>query len=216
MVNDSVLRADIEAELEFEPSVDAANIGVAIKDGVATLTGHVSSYAQKAAAERAAGRVKGVRAVVEGIEVRLPFEVKHDDTEIAHRAADVLSWTVYLPANVVQAKVEKGWVTLTGEVDWQYQKEAAESAIRKLTGVIGVSDFITIRPHMTAGDVRDRIAQAYRRNADLESSGIKITVDGSKVTLSGRVKAWNERRIAENAAWAIPSVTEVVDNLIVS
>lgn len=216
MANDSALRADIEAELEFEPIVDSANIGVAVKDGVATLTGYVTSYAQKVAAERAAGRVKGVRAVAEEIEVRLPFEVKHDDAEIGRRAANVLGWTVYLPANAVHVKVEKGWVTLTGDVDWQYQKQAAESAVRKLSGVIGVSDLIKIRPHVTPGDVRERITEAYRRNADLESTGIKIAVDGGKVTLSGKVKAWNERRTAENAAWAIPSVTEVIDNLLVS
>ena len=216
MANDSALRADIEAELEFEPSVDAANIGVAVKDGVATLTGYVTSYAQKLAAERAAGHVKSLRAVAEEIEVRLPFEVKQDDAEIGKRAANVLAWTVYLPANAVHVKVEKGWVTLTGEVDWQYQKAAAESAIRKLSGVVGVSDLIKIRPHVTPGDVRERISQAYRRNAELESSGITISVDGGKVTLSGKVKAWNERRTAENAAWAIPSVTEVIDNLVVS
>jgi len=218
MANDSALRADIEAELEFEPIVDAANIGVAVMDGVVTLTGRVASYAHKVAAERAAGRVKGVRAVAEEIEVRLPFEVKHDDAEIGRRVADVLAWTVYLPANAVHVKVEKGWVTLTGEVDWQYQKGAAESAARKLRGVSGVSDLIKIRirPHVTSGDVRERITQAFRRNAELESSGITIAVDGGKVTLSGKVKAWTERRAAENAAWAIPSVTEVLDNLIVS
>lgn len=216
MANDSTLRADIEAELEFEPSIDAANIGVAVKDGVATLTGHVASYAQKRAAERATGRVKGVRAIAEEIEVRLPFEIRHDDAEIGRRAANVLAWTVFLPANAVHVKVEKGWVTLTGEVDWRYQKDAAESAIRRLSGVVGVSDQIKIRPHVTPGDVRERISQAYRRNAEIDSAGIKIAVDGGKVTLSGTVRAWSERRAAENAVWAIPSVTEVIDNLKVS
>lgn len=216
MANDLGLRKDIEAELEFEPTVDAANIGVAVKDGVATLTGHVTSFAQKLAAERAAGRVKGVRAVAEEIEVRLPFDVKHDDTEIGKRAANVLAWSVYLPANAAHVKVEKGWVVLTGEVDWQYQKVAAESAVRKLSGVVGVSNLIKVRSHVMPEDIHERIAQAYRRNAELESSSIRISVDGGKVTLSGKVKAWNERRIAENAAWAIPSVTEVIDNLVVS
>lgn len=216
MANDSALRSDIEAELEFEPSIDAANIGVAVKDGIATLTGYVTSYAQKLAAERAAGRVKGLRAVAEEIEVRLPFELKKDDAEIGKRAMNVLDWMVYLPANAVHVKVEKGWVTLTGDVDWQYQKTAAQSAIRKLSGVVGVSDLIKIRPHVTSGDVRERISEAYRRSADLESSGIKISVDGGKVTLSGKVKAWNERRAAENAAWAVPGVTAVIDNLVVS
>ena len=154
MNNNSALRADIEAELEFEPSLDAAGIGVAVNDGVATLTGHVASYAQKIAAERAASRVKGVRAFAEEIEVRLPFEVKHDDEEIARRAAHILEWSIYLPANTVRVKVEKGWIALTGDCDWQYQKEAAENAVRRLGGVIGVSNQIKIRPHVTAGDVQ--------------------------------------------------------------
>jgi osmotically-inducible protein OsmY len=216
MINSTTLRADIQAELEFEPSLDAAGIGVTVKDGVATLTGYVGSYAQKVAAERAASRVKGVRAVAEKIEVRLPFDVKHDDGEIARRAANVLAWSVFLPANTAHVKVEKGWVTLTGDVDWQYLKQSAESAVRRLAGVIGVINQIKIRPNVSAGDVQARIAQAYRRNAELESSGIKISVDGGKITLSGKVNAWHERRAAENAAWGISSVTEVVDNLIVA
>jgi len=216
MANDSALRADVEAELEFEPSLDASGIGVAVNGGVATLTGHVPSYAAKVAAERAAGRVKGVRAVAEEIEVRLPSDLRHDDEEIAKRAANIITWSVYLPANVVHVKVEKGWVTLTGETEWQYQKQSAESGIRNLSGVIGVSNLIKVKPHVTAGDVRDRIAQAYRRNAELDSSGVKIAVAGNKVTLSGRVSTWRERWAAENAAWAVPGVTEVTDDLFIS
>jgi len=216
MASDSALRDDIEAELEFEPSLDASGIGVAVNGGVATLTGHVPSYAAKVAAERAAGRVKGVRAVAEEIEVRLPSDLRHDDEEIAKRAANIITWSVYLPANVVHVKVEKGWVTLTGETEWQYQKQSAESGIRNLSGVIGVSNLIKVKPHVTAGDVRDRIAQAYRRNAELDSSGVKIAVAGNKVTLSGRVSTWRERWAAENAAWAVPGVTEVTDDLFIS
>ena len=216
MASDSALRDDIEAELEFEPSLDASGIGVAVNGGVATLTGHVPSYAAKVAAERAAGRVKGVRAVAEEIEVRLPSDLRHDDEEIAKRAANIITWSVYLPANVVHVKVEKGWVTLTGETEWQYQKQSAESGIRNLSGVIGVSNLIKVKPHVTAGDVRDRIAQAYRRNAELDSSGVKIAVAGDKVTLSGRVSTWRERWAAENAAWAVPGVTEVTDDLFIS
>jgi osmotically-inducible protein OsmY len=216
MASDSALRDDIEAELEFEPSLDASGIGVAVNGGVATLTGHVPSYAAKVAAERAAGRVKGVRAVAEEIEVRLPSDLRHDDEEIAKRAANIITWSVYLPANAVHVKVEKGWVTLTGETEWQYQKQSAESGIRNLSGVIGVSNLIKVKPHVTAGDVRDRIAQAYRRNAELDSSGVKIAVAGNKVTLSGRVSTWRERWAAENAAWAVPGVTEVTDDLFIS
>ena len=216
MSNDLTLRADIQAELEFEPSLTAAGIGVAVKDGVATLTGHVPSYFEKLAAERATGRVKGIRAIAEELEVRLPFSVKHDDEEIARRASAILEWGTFPSVKADHVKVEKGWVTLTGEVDWQYQKQSATAAIRRLAGVTGVSNLIAIRPHVTPGDVQDRISKAYKRNAELESAGIRVSVEGGKVSLSGKVRAWDDRRAAENAAWAIPSVTQVVDNLVVA
>ena len=216
MSNDLALRADIEAELEFEPSLTAAGIGVAVKDGVATLTGHVPSFFEKLAAERATGRVKGIRAIAEELEVRLPFSVKHDDGEIARRALAILEWGTFPSVKADHVKVEKGWVTLTGEVDWQYQKQSAVDAIRRLAGVVGVSNLIAIRPHVTEGNVQDSISKAYRRNAELESAGIKVSVDGGRVSLSGKVHNWRVRRTAENAAWAIPSVTQVVDNLIVA
>lgn len=215
-MSDLTIRSDIEAELEFEPSLTAAGIGVAVENGVATLTGNVPSYAEKLVAERAASRVRGVRAIVEELIVHLAFDKKHDDKEIADRAANVLAWSVYFPVNTIHVKVEKGWITLTGEIDWQYQKVAAESAVRKLDGVTGVINLITIHAHVSTFDVRERITQAYRRNAELDSSGIKISVDGGTVTLSGEVRAWGERVTAEAAAWGVPSVTKVVDNLIVT
>lgn len=216
MTSDAALRSDIEEELEFEPSLDASGIGIAVKDGVATLTGHVASYAEKFAAERAVSSVKGIRAVAEELEVRLPSDVKHHDEEIARRAANLLAWNVSLATDSVHVKVEKGWITLTGDADWQYQKQAAENGVHRLGGVVGVSNMIKIRPHATAKDVKERIAQAYRRNAELEASGIKVTVNGGRVTLTGQVKAWHERRAAESAAWGIPSVTEVIDELVVA
>ena len=216
MSNDLALRSDIEAELEFEPSLTAAGIGVAVKDGVATLTGHVPSYFEKLAAERAVGRVKGIRAIAEELEVRLPFGVKHDDEEIARRASTILEWGTFPAVKADHVKVEKGWVTLSGEVDWQYQKESATAAIRRLAGVTGVSNMITIRAHVNPGDVQDRISKAYKRSAELESAGIKVFVEGGKVSLSGKVRAWQDRRVAEQAAWANPSVTQVVDNLVVA
>jgi osmotically-inducible protein OsmY len=216
MPSDLCIRKDIEEELEFEPAVDAAGIGVSVKDGVATLTGHVTSYAEKVAAEHVASRIKGVRAIAGDIDVRLPFDVQHDDDEIARRAANILAWGVSLPAtDIVQVKVEKGWVTLSGEVDRQHQKLAAEEQIRRLAGVTGLSNLIMVRPHISVGNVQERIAQAYRRNAELEPSGIHISVDGGRVTLSGKVKAVHERLTAENAAWAVPGVTMVIDNLLV-
>lgn len=216
MTSDAALRSDIEEELEFEPSLDATGIGVAVKDGVATLTGHVASYAQKIAAEQVVSRVKGIRAVAEEIKVRLPLHVKHDDDEIAQRAANVLAWTLHVPADTVHVKVEQGWVTLTGDVDWRYQKQSAELAIRRLGGVIGVSNPIKIRPHATSRDVQGHISEAFRRNADLESAGITVSVEGGRITLSGQVKTLQERRTAEDAAWGISSVTEVIDNLVVA
>jgi len=161
-------------------------------------------------------RVKGIRAVAEEMIVRLPLYARHDDDEIALRAANVLSWTLNIPGDTVHVKVEKGWVTLTGDVDWQYQKQSAGLAVRRLGGVMGVSNMINIRPHATIKDVRAHITEAFRRNAELESSGITVLVEGGKITLSGRVKALHERRTAENAAWGISSVTKVVDNLIVA
>lgn len=216
MSTDLALRADIEAELEFEPSLTAAGIGVAVKDGVATLTGHVPSFFEKLAAERATGRVNGIRAIAEELEVRLPFSVRHDDEEIARRVLTILEWGTFPAVKADHVKVEKAWVTLTGEVDWQYQKQSATAAIRRLAGVTGVSNLITIRAHVTPGDVQDRIAKAYKRNAELESAGIRVSVEGGKVSLSGKVRAWDDRRAAENAAWAIPGVTQVVDNLVVA
>jgi osmotically-inducible protein OsmY len=215
MANDLALRNDIEAELEFEPSLTAAGIGVAVKDGIATLTGHVPSYYEKLAAERAAGRVKGVRAIAEELDVKLPFDVKHDDQEIARRASNILEWGSFPSVKADHVKVEKGWVTLNGEVDWQYQRESATSAVRRLAGVTGVSNLITLRPRVTTGDVQTHIAKALQRSAEVEASGIKVSVDGGKVSLSGKVHTWSDRRAAENAAWGTPSVTHVFDNLVV-
>ena len=216
MSRDLELRADIEAELEFEPSLTAAGIGVAVKDGVATLTGNVPSYYEKLVAERAVGRVNGVRAVAEELEVKLPFDVKHDDPEIARRASNILEWGSFPSIKADHVKVEKGWVTLSGEVEWQFQREAATNAVRRLAGVVGVSNMITIRSRVTTGDVKEHIGKAFKRSAELEASGINVSVEGGKVSLSGRIHNWGDRRAAENAAWAIPSVTQVIDNLIVA
>lgn len=215
MSRDADLRRDIETQLEFEPTVTSASIGVAVKDGVVTLTGHVPSYMEKTDAERAAGRVKGVRAIVEKLEVRLPSDVKHDDEEIARRASNICQWDTSAPVSKAKVKVEKGWVTLTGEVEGQYQKQMATDAVRRLAGVVGVTNAIAIRPRVVANDVRDRITKAYERSADLEASGIQISVSGGKVNLQGHVKTWGDRVAAENAAWAVPGVTHVTDNLVV-
>jgi osmotically-inducible protein OsmY len=212
MEADIAIRDNVIAELDFDPSIDEGAIGVTVRDGVVTLTGHVPSYAQKIAAEKAARRISGVHAVAIDIEVRLPSQVKHDDEEIARRAASVLTWTATL-GDRIKAVVDSGWVTLSGEVPWHYQKQEAERVVRNLEGVRGVTNTISVRPQVKVSDIRDRINSAFKRNAELESDAIRVDVSGSTVTLTGKVKAWYERQMAETAAWAAPGVTEVRDNI---
>lgn len=213
MKTDRQLQQDVEAELSWEPSVDAAHIGVAAKDGVITLSGHVPTYAEKVAAERAARRVKGVRAIAQEIDVRYASSANTADDEIARRVTQLLSWDVFVPHEEVQAKVEKGWVTLTGTVDWQYQKASAEKDVTKIGGVRGVTNLIAVKPSVETGDVRRKIEDAFKRNANLEASGITVQADGSKVILGGKVRAWYERGLAEQAAWGAPGVTQIEDRI---
>ena len=213
MISDLELRQDVLDELEFEPSVNAAHIGVAANRGVVTLTGFVTNYAEKAAAERAARRVKGVKAIAEEIEVRLPSDTKRADDEIAARAVDILKWQVGFPADRIAVKVEKGIVTLTGEVDWQYQRTEAEHVVHKLTGVIGVLNQIRVAAPVRASEVKEKIQKALERSADVEASRITVQTDGGRIVLIGKVRAWYERDIAERAAWSAPGVTEVQDHL---
>lgn len=213
MITDKQLQESVRDELDFEPSVDAAHIGIVAEHGVVTLTGHVSTYVQKLAAEHAAKRVKGVRAIAQEIEVRLPTQEKRSDDQIAERIVQLQDWDSLIPEKRVQVKVEKGWVTLSGEVAWQYQKRAAESDAGKITGVRGVTNLMIVKPPVATVDVRSKIEAAFRRNAQIESSGITITTEGSKVVLGGRVKAWHERELAERAAWSAPGVTRVEDNI---
>lgn len=209
---DSRIRDDVIEELDFDPSVDNKGIGVAVKNGIVTLSGHVPSYAHKVAAELAARGVKHVKAVALDIEVRLPNEAKRADDEIAERAINILRWSAGI-TDRVKVVVDSGWIKLTGEVEYYYQKQAAERAARQLSGVTGVTNLITIKSNVRPIDIKGRIARAFQRNAALESAAIKVEVSGSTVTLSGHVKAWRERKIAEDAAWAIPGVTAVHDNI---
>ena len=211
-MDDKTLRQNIIDELEFEPSIDAANIGLAVDDGVVTLTGHVSSYDEKLAAERAVQRVKGVKAIAKEIEVRYRYQLKTDDDQIAKRAADVLAWNL-VPADSVRVTVQKGWVVLSGKVDWQYQKVAAEAAVSKLAGVSGVTNSIELKPHAEPKDVKHKIMAALHRSAQIEANNVQVSVIGGKVRLDGKVKAWYERGIVERAAWSAPGVTQVEDNL---
>lgn len=214
MVTDSSLQQAVLDELKWEPRVNAAHIGVTAKEGVVTLTGDVSSYAEKLAAENAARRVYGVKGVAEDIKVRYSSN-KVDDTDIAQMALQALSWDVEVPSDKVKVEVEDGWVTLTGIVDWHFQREAAEADVRKLNGVLGVLNDITIKPNVQVSDLRDKIKAALKRNAAIEAGNITVTTEGGKVTLSGTVDSWEEDGIVRNTVWSAPGVTEVEDKLLI-
>ena len=213
-MSEVLFRRIILDELEFEPSVDAAHIGVSVDKGVVILTGYVNCFAEKQATIAAVRRIKGVRAIAEEMEVRYPFEKKVSDDDIAKRAVDILSWDVVVPSRAIQVLVRDGWVTLAGNVDWYFQMQSAEGDIRKLSGVRGVTNNINIRPRVSAVDVKKKIEGALRRRLEGEVSGIRITVeDGNKVLLEGFVESWNERHAVEIAAWSAPGVKAVDDRL---
>lgn len=208
-MDDKLIRQHVMEELDFEPSIDAEHIGVAVEDGVVTLTGHVSSYAQKVEAEAAAQRVKGVRGIALEIDIRYPFEKPVQDDQIAKRAADALAWNL-VPKDSVCVTVQKGWVVLTGQVHWHYQGVAAES-VRKLEGVTGVTNRITVKPTVMPKDVKKKILAALHRNAQVEGEGVSVAAKDGSVILSGQVRTWQERAVVARAAWSAPGVT-VVDN----
>ncbi|MGO8919080.1 MAG: BON domain-containing protein [Stellaceae bacterium] len=213
MKDDLQLQQRVIDALEFEPSVDAAHIGVSVGEGVVTLSGHVRSFAEKFAAERIARRVKGVHAVAQELEVRLPSDKKVADDEIAARAVRILGWDQLVPGDRISVKVEHGIVTLNGEVDWRFQRTEAENDIRKLGGVRSVINDIIVVAKVRPDDVQAKIRAALERNAEVEANRITVAVSGSKVTLGGRVNAWTEREAVEHAAWSAAGVTEVEDRI---
>lgn len=213
MKSDSQLKKDVNEELKWEPSVNATQIGVEVKDGIVTLAGHVDSYAEKWNAENAAQRVSGVKALAVEMDVRLPGYSARTDADIARSAEHALSWTSYLPKDAIKIRVEKGFVTLTGEVEWQYQRNVAAMAIRHLMGVTGVSDQIAIKATASAALVKDGIEAALKRRAAADAHDISVSVKGSDVTLSGGVHSWSERELARNAAWSAEGVHNVVDKM---
>ena len=210
MKTDSQLQQDISAELKWEPSVHAARIGVEVKDGVVTLAGQVDSYSEKWNAERAAQRVAGVKAMTTELKVHLTGLSKRTDADIAEAVENVLEWTS-LPAGAIKVMVEGGWVTLSGDVDWQYQRQAATDSVRHLMGVAGVSNQIGIKPSVTATAVKSDIEEALKRTSIADAKKISVAVHGADVTLSGTVHSWDERETATNSAWGTPGVRNVVD-----
>ncbi|NDW05479.1 BON domain-containing protein [Jiella pacifica] len=212
-MNGITLRQDILDELEFEPSIEAAHIGVAVENGVATLTGHVPTYAQKRKVEEVVRRVKGVRGIAEEIEVRPLGSHRTADDEIARRSLNVIGWNTMIPDDKVQVKVENGWVTISGTVEWQYQRNAAAEAVRDLDGVLGITNMIEVAPHATSADVKKRIDEALKRNAEVEARAITVSVVDGTVKLEGHVHDWAERTAVERAAWSAPGVKAVNDHL---
>lgn len=212
-MTDKQLRQRVIDELDFDPSIDSADIGVAADNGVVTLTGHAPSYFEKLAAERATWRVKGVKAIAQEIKVRLANDKKTNDDEIAKRALDVLAWSVPSVSDSVRVAVQDGFITLTGAVGWNYERQAIESAVRGLSGLRGVFNNIAIKPAASHADIKDRIARALERHADVEAERIDVTIRDGHVTLDGDVDTWEERNAVENAAWAAPGVYTVEDRL---
>jgi osmotically-inducible protein OsmY len=215
-MDDLELKKSVESELNFEPSINAAEIGVAVKNGVVTLSGRVPSYWEKVSAERAAARVSGVKAVANELEVRLPGSSERTDEDIAQAAVDTLRWSVFVPQDRIKVKVSKGWITLEGNVDWQYQKSAAEKAVRKLFGVLGVSNLIEVKPQVSKAEVKTSIEAALKRLAEVDANRIRVDTEDGKVVLSGSVRSWFEREEAERAAWAAPGVRSVEDRIAIA
>lgn len=213
MKTDTQLQQDVMAELKWDPSVHAAQIGVEAKDGVVTLSGEVSSYSEKWNAERAAQRVGGVGALAVELQVKLSALGTRSDADIARSAENVLQWATSVPDGAVQVMVEGGWVTLTGAVDWQYQKQTAADGVRYLVGVRGLSDQITLKPRVLLNAVKSDIESALKRRAVSDASSILVDVDGANVTLSGSVQSWAERELATHSAWGTPGVRNVIDRM---
>ena len=213
---DEQIQKDVLAEMKYDARVQPNEIGVAVKDGIVTLAGWVDSYTKRWAAEEAAHRVRGVKAVANEIEVRLPSSSERTDADIAAAAVRALEWDAFVPVDKLDVTVSKGLVTLEGEVEWQFQKQDAERVIRRLSGVRGVTNLITVKPRVTPSELKQKIEQALVRSAQTDAQRITVEVQGSKVILKGTVRAWAEREEAERAAWSAPGVSSVESRIMVA
>jgi osmotically-inducible protein OsmY len=215
MKTDSDLKRDVTAELAWDPAVRANAIGVAVKNGVVTLTGHLETFAEKHAAARAVRRVADVKAIALELDVKLAPDHKRSDTDIATSAENALKWNTLVPAEAITLTVDHGWITLRGEVEWDFQRRSAEKAIRPLMGVVGLSNEITLRVKPQAANLSRKIEEALTRQAIREAQRIKVSVDGNTVKLIGNVHSWQERDAAQGVAWTAPGVRAVINELTV-
>lgn len=212
---DAQIQADILSELEWDARVLPNEIGVVVKDGVVTLTGWVDSYTKKWAAEEAAHRVRAVKAVANDIEVRLSTAEERNDADIAAAAVRALEWDALISVDRLDVTVSKGWITLKGEVEWQYQRQDAERVIRRLSGVKGVSNLLVVKPRVAPADLKQKIEQALIRSAEVDAKRITVEVQGSKIILKGTVRSWTEKEEAERQAWLAPGVSSVENRIVI-
>jgi osmotically-inducible protein OsmY len=213
MRSNSDIKRDVEMELKWDPDISEADIAVAVKDGVVTLTGFVRSYAQKWQAERDAKRVAGVVALANDIEVRLPAIDQRPDPEIAREAVSALKTQLPYSADRIKVIVNNGWITLEGEVEWNYQKQRAEEAVRHIKGTKGVMNMIMLKPRLSPTEIKRKIEEAFKRSAEIDANRITVETNGSEVVLKGTVRSWAEREEAEREAWRAPGVTKVIDQI---
>jgi osmotically-inducible protein OsmY len=215
MKSDRDIERDVRDELQWDPDLDATDIAVSVKDGVVTLTGFVKSYTDKYESEAAAKRVAGVAGVANDLEVRMPSVDERPDPEIARDAVSSIKGQLPISSEHIKVVVKNGWVTLEGQVEWQYQKNTAESAVRRIKGVKGVSNLIVLKPRAEPTEIKSKILEAFKRNAELDANRIHIEANGSEVILKGTVRSWIEREEAERVAWSAPGVTRVEDRIVV-
>lgn len=212
-MSDLSLRKNILDELEFRPDINPAHIGVTVENGIVTLSGHVTTYAQKIATERAVKAMKGVRGIAEEIEVRPVGTLRPTDDMIAARAANIIHWTANVPEGAIKIRVQTGWVDLEGQLDWQFERDSILRAVHRIDGVVGITNMLTLRPRLNVTDIKHRIEQALERSAEVDAQQIQVQVKGDVVTLEGQVHMLHERDVVERAVWAVPGVRKIEDHL---